>query len=78
MSKLDWNKLDYSNEEAEELSKLETTGTNYHYGDIDVYSSIKKLKEFMEQIDQSVIDKLHQPIGYVVTTDDIVDAIKKI
>ena len=29
-------------------------------------------------MNESIVDKLNQPIGYVVTTDDIVDALKKI
>lgn len=78
MSKSEFMRLGYSDEQAEELSKLAKINTCSVSPNLDIEDAVKNLEDFMKQMNNSIIDKLQQPIGYVVTTDDIVDALKKI
>lgn len=68
MSKQEWIKLGYSNDQSEELSKLETVGTFNIIDGIDI-----KIEEFMNQYDfDKIIDKFNQmPHIYPITTAEL-------
>ena len=78
MSKKEWIRLNYSDKEAEELSKSAEVDT-YKCVLKDIDDATIKLEELMKQFDitDEVIDKLCEPTGYIATAEELAKILEK-
>lgn len=77
MSKKEWIRLNYSNEEAEELSKLAEAPVITATFD-NIYEVTERLIELSKQFDtDAFVDNFYKPGDYLILPEDIKEMLNK-